>query len=325
MPGMLADFLRVLVGVLGSRIRRGPAHPGWSFRTELLAGVMRRMMMASKTRGIPWLRETLARVPKLSPARRRVRFESVDAGGVPSCWCMPRDAAPPARTVLYLHGGGYVIGSPDGHSDALASLAAQGGLRVLAPDYRLAPEHPFPAAQEDAIAAYRYLLSTGADPDRLAVAGDSAGGALALATLLQARDDGDPLPAAAVLLCPWVDPTARGGSLDANAELDFGDADLLDGWFRAALGDADPAGPLWSPSQADLHGLPPLLVQWGGAEILRDQIRTFVERARVAGLDVTAREWESMFHDWMMFGAVLPEAGEAMDQITGFLDAQLAR
>lgn len=324
MGSILLEITKALFVTLWARLRRGPVRPGWKLRTELVAGVLRGLMMASKRRGIPWLRGTMSRAPGLAPARRCAHFESAQPAGVPSTWWVAEGGSSGASTLLYLHGGGYVIGSPEGHGDLLATLAVEAGVRVLAPDYRLAPEHPFPAAQEDAIAVYRALLDGGVEPTRLAVAGDSAGGALALATALQARNAGDPLPGALVLLCPWVDPTARGGSLEGNADADFMDRELLDGWFRAALGSADPANPLWTPANADLSGLPPMLVQWGGAEVLRDQIQRFVERARAAGVDTTAREWEETFHDWMLLGPLVPEAGEAVEQIAEFLAKKLA-
>jgi phosphinothricin tripeptide acetyl hydrolase len=243
----------------------------------------------------------------------------VDAGGVRAVWCRPAAGREPARTLLYLHGGGYVIGSPEGHGELVAHLALEAEARVLAVDYRRGPEHVFPAAQEDCIAAYRWLLAQGTDPSRLAVAGDSAGGALCLAVLQQARNAEDPLPAAAALVCPWVDPLARGGSLEENAACDFGTRELLVSWIDAYMGPTDAAHPLVSPIHADLSGLPPLLVQWGSAEILRDQVRAFVERARAAGLDVTAHEWPHMFHDWLLFHATVPEAAPATRELAEFL------
>jgi len=314
----LLDTLRVFFRVLVARLRRGPLRPGWALSTEVAQAVMRDLTMRSKERGVHWLREAEARAPKLDRALRRVAFEAVDAGGVPATWCRPANRPAPARTLLYLHGGGYVIGSAEGHGSLIARLALAADARVLAPDYRLAPEHPFPAAQEDAIAAYRWLLDTGVDPGRLAV-GDSAGGALALATLLQARNAGDPPPAAALLVCPWVDPLAEGGSMDAFAECDFGDRELLLGWIRAFMGEADPSHPLVAPIHADLSGLPPTFVLWGGAEILRDQIRAFVERARAAGIDVTGHEWEEMFHDWLLFAPLVPDAAPATARLADYL------
>jgi len=316
---LVLDFFRALWAVLRGRTRRGPLRPGWSFATELNQAFVRRMLMGSLTRGIPWLRAAEARAPRLDRVLRSVRFTPVDAGGVRAVWCRPASGRESDRIVLYLHGGGYVIGSPEGHRELLAHLAVQAEARVLAVDYRLGPENVFPAAQEDCIASYRWLLAQGNDPSRLAVAGDSAGGALALAVLQQARNAGDPLPAAAALLCPWVDPLARGGSLEENAECDFGTRELLVSWIDAYMGASDAANPLVSPIHADLAGLPPLLVQWGGAEILRDQVRAFVERARAAGLDVSAHEWPHMFHDWMLFHATVPEAAGATHQLGEFL------
>jgi len=316
---MILDLLRVLGRVFVARWRRGPLRPGWSFRTEASQAFMRHMLMSSKIRGIPWLREAESRAPKTDRVLRRVRFEDVDAGGVRAVWCRPVGRPAPPRTLLYLHGGGYVIGSPEGHRELIAHLAVEADAQVLAPDYRLGPEHVFPAAQEDAVAAYRWLLDSGVDPACLAVGGDSAGGGLTLATLLQARHAGDPLPAAAVLVCPWADPLARGGSLEENAACDFGDRELLVGWIRAYMGQADPAHPLVSPVHADLSGLPPLHVLWGGAEILRDQIHELVARARGAGVEVVADEWPEMFHDWVLLATSVPDAKPAIERVAGFL------
>ncbi|HKJ24235.1 MAG TPA: alpha/beta hydrolase [Myxococcota bacterium] len=313
------DVLRVLVSVWGARLRRGPLRPGWSFGTEVAHGVVRKVMMDSKRHDLRWLREAVDRTPKLDPILKSVSFEEVDAGGVRAVWCRPTGRPEPARTLLYLHGGGYVIGSPEGHAELVAHLAIAADARVLAPDYRLAPEHVFPAAQEDAIAAYRWLLDAGVDPGHLAVGGDSAGGALTVATLLQARNAGDPLPAAAVLVSPWTEPTAEGGTMASNAAFDYLDRELATRWIDASMGGGDPGHPLVAPVNADLAGLPPLFVLWGGAEVLCDQIRAFVERARAAGVDTTAVEWEHMFHDWVLVGRLVPDAAPAVGRIADFL------
>jgi monoterpene epsilon-lactone hydrolase len=316
---MIVDVLRAAWRVLVARLRRGPLRPGWSFATELAHRVVRGVMMESKRHDIPWLREAIARTPRLDPILKSVTFEDVDAGGVRATWCRPAHRPAPARTLLYFHGGGYVIGSPEGHSELIAHLAVAADAQVLAPDYRLSPEHVFPAAQEDAIAVYRWLLDAGVDPSQLAVGGDSAGGGLTLATLFQARNAGDPLPAAAVLICPWTEPQAAGGSMDSNVESDYLDRELATRWIDAHMGGADPGHPLVAAVNADLTGLPPLFVLWVGAEVLRDQIRVFVERARAAGADTTAVEWEHMFHDWVLVGRLVPDAPPALARTADFL------
>ncbi len=309
---------------LARRAVRGPRRPGWTLRTELAATAIRAVLDRSKRRGVHWLRAAQEGLPTPSRAAQQVRFEAVDAGGVPATWCVPRDGAPTRRTIVYYHGGGYVIGSPATHRDLLARLALGARARVLGVDYRLAPEHRFPAAHDDCLVATRWALAQGTEPQALAVAGDSAGGALAVATLCALRDAGDPLPAAAALLCPWTDPLAAGGSMDANADCDFGDRELLVGWAEAyAPGDLV-RDPRVSVLDAKLEGLPPLFVQAGGAEILLDQIQAFARRARAAGVDTQLDVSPGMFHDWQLQAELLPEGARAVDAITAFLDERLA-
>jgi len=313
-----AAALRVVAG----RARRGPLRPDWSLRTELTAATIRAFVLRSKRRGIPWLREAQAALRLPSPLADRVAFEPTTRGGVPVLAARPREGEP-RRVVVHLHGGGYVIGSPDGYRDTLARLALDLGAEVVSADYRLAPEHPFPAAQDDALAVTRAVLSA-APAERVGLVGDSAGGALCVATLCSLRDAGETLPAAAALLCPWTDPLAEGGSLASNADADFGDRDVLVGWIRAAAGDADPRDPRLTVAAARLEGLPPLLVQAGGGEILLDPIRAFAARAEQAGVETRLRIWGHLFHDFQMAASQLPEGAAAMEEVTGFLHGHLA-
>lgn len=303
------------------RALRGPLRPGWSLRTETVQSVMRAVLMRSKRRGIGWLRDVQAALPVRVAHAAEVRFEPARLGGVPGEWCAPR-AGRPERTLLYLHGGGYVIGSVAGYRDLLARLAVGAGARVLGIDYRLAPEHPFPAQQEDCLAALRALRASGVAPERLAVAGDSAGGALTVATLCALRDAGEPLPAAALLICPWTEPYAGGGSMVANERADFGDRELLVGWADATRAPAE--DPRFCVANADLAGLPPLLVQAGSAEILFDQIGRFCERARAAGVEAELQVYPEMFHDFHLQASLLPEGAAALEAGGRFLRERLA-
>jgi acetyl esterase/lipase len=321
--------LLVLVGAaegraLGRRLVRGPCRPGWTLRTEMAAVAMRAVLQRSKRRGIHWLRAAQEGLPTPSRVSRDVRFDPVDAGGVAAVWCTPRAAAPNRRTIVYYHGGGYVIGSPTTHRDLIARLALGTGARVLGVDYRLAPEHRFPAAHDDCLVATRWVLAQGAAPASLALAGDSAGGALAIATLCALRDAGDPMPAAVALLCPWTDPLAAGGSMDANADCDFGDRELLLGWVEAYAPGEAARDPRVTVLDAKLDGLPPLLIQGGSAEILLDQIEAFAARARGAGIEVQWAATPGMFHDWQLQAELLPEGARAVDEIVAFLDGRLA-
>jgi len=304
---------------LARRARRGPLRPGWTVRTELAQSLMRTVLMRSKRRGTAWLRDAQAALPVRVAFASEVRFEPARLGGVACEWCIPRERA--ERTLLYFHGGGYVIGSVAGYRDVLARLAVGAGARVLGVEYRLAPEHPFPAQQEDCLAATRAAIAEGADPARLALAGDSAGGALAVATLCALRDAGERLPAAAVLLCPWTEPYAEGGSMASNEPFDFGDRELLVGW--AADTGAPKEDPRFTVANARLEGLPPLLLQVGTAEILLDQVRRFGEQAREAGVSVDFQAFPEMFHDFQLQASLLPEGAAALEDAARFLRARV--
>jgi acetyl esterase/lipase len=310
--------LRAAAATLLRRALRGPRRPGWSLRLELAQSVMRAVLMRSKRRGVAWLRAAQEALPANVPLAGRVTFEPVTLGGVPCAWCAPRGHSP-ARTIVYLHGGGFVIGSVAGYRDLLSRLALGAEARVLGVDYRLAPEHPFPAQQQDCLAATRALLAAGVDPAQLAIAGDSAGGALAVATLCALRDAGEPLPAAAALICPWTEPFAEGGSMQAHAAFDFGDRELLAGWARATIAGGDPGDPRFMVANAKLAGLPPMLVQVGSAELLHDQVLRFALQARAAGVETRLDVLPEMFHDVHLQAALLPEGAAAVDAVARFL------
>jgi monoterpene epsilon-lactone hydrolase len=248
-----------------------------------------------------------------------VRREPVDAGGVPAEW-ITTPGAMDERVIYYLHGGGYVVGSISTHCDMISRLSRAARARALAIDYRLAPENPFPAAVEDSTRAYRWLISTGLDPARLVIAGDSAGGGLTVATLVALRDAGDPLPAAAVCLSPWVDLEALGESVTTKADVDpMLQREFLLQAAKAYLGDAHPRTPLAAPLYADLRGLPPLLIQVGTAETLLNDSTRLAERAKAAGVDVTLETWDDMIHVWQFCAALLPEGQQAIDRIGEFV------
>ncbi|MCA9972741.1 MAG: alpha/beta hydrolase [Anaerolineales bacterium] len=234
------------------------------------------------------------------------------------------EAGRDARVMLYLHGGGYVQGSPLTHRDLASRLALGCGLRVLLIDYRLAPEHPFPAAVQDAAAAYRWLLAGGIAPRSLVVAGDSAGGGLSLALLLALRDANEPLPACGVLLSPWTDLALTGASLHANGPADVSlTLPQLTEYAAWYLGEAAATTPLASPLYAELGGLPPLFLQVGTAEILLDDARRLETAVRAAGGDITCDEWPEMFHGWQGFAGLMPEAVEALARVGAFVHGQL--
>lgn len=248
---------------------------------------------------------------------------AVDAGGVPGEWIdAPGGVAD--RVVLYLHGGGYVAGSIDSHRNLTGHLAQAMGCRVLALDYRLAPEHPHPAPVDDAVRAYRWLLDQGLSADHVMVAGDSAGGGLTVAMLVKARDDGLPLPAAAVPISPMVDLEATGESMTTRAAADpMVSRETLLQIVQLFVGDGDRLDPYAAPLHADLTGLPPLLIQVGDAEVLLDDSVRLADRARLAGVDVTLEVWPDMVHVFQASAGFVPEADQAVARIAEFGRAKL--
>ena len=261
---------------------------------------------------IPERRQHMEELTRAAPLPEGTRTTAVDAGGVPSEWVEVPGATGEA-TILYLHGGGYTIGSVRTHRALVARLAAASGARGLIVDYRLGPEHPFPAAVDDALAAYRWLVRGGTDTRRIVVAGDSAGGGLTVALLVALRDAGDPLPAAGVCISPWTDLACTGASMTTCAARDpMVQRDGLLGMAAAYLAGQDPRSPLASPIHADLRGLPPLLVHVGTAETLLDDATRLAERARAAAVAVDLEVWDDMVHVWHAFAPLLPEADEAI-------------
>ncbi|MGH7960204.1 MAG: alpha/beta hydrolase [Candidatus Binatia bacterium] len=258
------------------------------------------------------------------PVGPDVKCTPVDAGGVPAEWIVAPGAADD-KVVLYLHGGGYVIGSITSHRDLMARLSRAAGAKVLGLNYRLAPENPHPAAVEDATAAYRWLLSQGTKPNRMAIGGDSAGGGLTLATLVSLRDAGTPLPAAAVCLSPWADMEGSGESMKTKAAVDpLVVPGMLENMVKMYMAGKDLRTPLASPLHADLKGLPPLLIQVGGREVLLDDSTRVAERAKAAGVKVTLDVWDEMIHVWHLFAPILPEGQQAIEQIGQFIRERIA-
>ena len=235
-------------------------------------------------------------------------------------WLKPR-AAHPTRVLLYLHGGGYVLGSLNTHRSLVGSLAQRTGLNVLTINYRKAPDHPFPAALDDARRAYRWLLRHGHQPHDIVVGGDSAGGGLALALLLVLRDAGETLPAAGIGLSPWTDLNLPITALRrvAREEALLLEALQMRTWGPLYAHKTPLTHPLLSPAQADLHGLPPLLIQISTAEVLYDDVVKFARKARAAGVPVTLQPFEGLVHWWHLFWRVVPEARQALDQVAVFL------
>jgi epsilon-lactone hydrolase len=253
------------------------------------------------------------------------QVEDVDAGGVKAQW-VSAPGTDARRAVLYFHGGGFQVGSLVSHRELMAGLSAAAQCRVLAVDYRLAPEHRYPAALDDASAAWQWLAGQGFAPSHVALAGDSAGGGLALSLLLRLRDAGQALPAAAGLMSAWTDLTASGASYGTRADADpIHQRPMIVAMARNYLGkEGNAADPLVSPLFADLQGLPPLLAQVGDRETVLDDSRDFIARAKEAGVDATLQVWDHMIHVFQQFPAQLPEARAAIDDMGRFLRQHLA-
>lgn len=275
---------------------------------------------ASQANSPQELRAAMAAAFSAFPSASEVKCEPVDAGGVKAEWITASNAAPD-RVVLYLHGGGYVMGSIETHRELTARLSKAAQARCLSLDYRLAPENSFPAAVDDSIAAYRWLLAQGIKPGRIVVAGDSAGGGLTVATLIAVRDIGAPAPAAGVCISPWVDLVAEGRSMTTRAARDpMVSREMVQKIAKLYVGeDGDLREPLAAPINADLSGLPPLLIQVGDAETLLDDATRLADRAKEAGGDVTLEIWEEMPHIWHICAPILPEGQEAIDKIGEFV------
>ncbi|HTB35558.1 MAG TPA: alpha/beta hydrolase [Reyranella sp.] len=252
------------------------------------------------------------------------KCEKVDAGGVPAEW-VTAPGCDPMRAVLYLHGGGYVIGSINTHRRLAYDISAASGARVLVIDYRLAPEHPFPAAVEDAETAWRWLLQQGFATSRLAIGGDSAGGGLTLATLVNLRDRKLGLPACAVAISPWVDLEGVGTSITARAAQDpMVQKDGLLWMAGLYLNGKDAKTPLAAPLHAELKGLPPILVQVGTAETLLDDATRIAEKLHAAGVDVRLAIWPNMLHVFPLFAPILSEGRDGCLEIGGFIRSKTA-
>lgn len=303
-----------------------------SWQTRMLNGLMRvavKRRVARQPLDTAHIAETRSRLARL--AARNVLPEGVtiaaaDAGGVTAEWVKPAGLEVPGKTVLYLHGGGYVVGDPTLYRMFTWRLAEAACARVLAIDYRLAPEHPYPAAVEDALASYRWLLDNGHDGSDIALAGDSAGGNLVLVLLLRLREEGLPLPASAVCYSPWTDLTGSGASVTLNARRD----PMLPGHRLRDMAHlyaphADLRDPMLSPAFADFRGLPPLALFVGSTEVLLDDAIRVSDQARYAGVAVDLTIAPAQPHVYPVLARFLPEGRQAVAASGRFLLAHWLR
>jgi monoterpene epsilon-lactone hydrolase len=268
-------------------------------------------------------RERLDAIGSTSPLATHLRLEATDANGVPAEWSLA-PGSDPSRVLLFFHGGGYCSGSIVSHRGMVTEVGRAAGVRTLAVAYRLAPEHPFPSAIEDARSAYGFLLDQGITPLRIAIGGDSAGGGLTLALMTSLRDAGRPLPGCAWLVSPWVDLQMTGASLAEKANVDpLISKSYLEELASAYLAGGDPANPLVSPLNSDLAGLPPLLVQVGSAETLLDDAVRIARRAGAADVRVILEIWPHMIHAWHLWASQLEEGRRAIASAAAFVRARL--
>ena len=274
--------------------------------------------------GLESMRDMLESMYALTAEPAGVTYEEIVAGTCPSLWCLPLCAAQD-RVILYAHGGGFVGNSMHSHRKLAAHLARAAATRALVLDFRLAPEHPFPAQLEDAVTAYRWLVDQGFEPGRIATAGDSAGGNLAISLVLKLRDDGLPLPAAIVAMSPWLDMEASGRGFMLNAANDvFHSREAAAHLAATFLGDGgSPKDPLANPLYADPAGLPPVHMSYGGFETFRDDSERFAAIAGPAGVDVTLDLADGMQHDYMMMAGRAPEADQVIARISKWLRPKL--
>ncbi|MBN2392962.1 MAG: alpha/beta hydrolase [Anaerolineae bacterium] len=291
-----------------------------SIRTTIIRKLVARYMVGWSEGPIEEQRARQEKRVRYIPLPADVQCQPTNADGVPVEWI----AAPGADSgvMVYLHGGAYTIGSINTARELAARLARATNTRALAADYRLAPEHPHPAAIEDTLTVYHWLCRE-VDPSRIIIAGDSAGGGLTLATLVALRDAGEPLPAGAVCISPWTDLALTGDSIQSKATADpILDPDSLAMYARYYARDNELTAPLLSPLYADLQGLPSLLIQVGTEEILLDDTVRCADKAREAGVDVTLEVWNEMFHVFQML-PFFPETKKAVERIAAFVSQRL--
>jgi len=293
---------------------------------EIIDIGIEKLMQTLRERGLPdglSLDERRARMEDIGtrfPAPQSASINPVKIAERPAEWVCDPDTDD-GRVMLYVHGGGYVQGSLASHRNLVFEIARSMKGKVLNLDYRLAPEHPFPAAVEDTVNAWAELLEMGIDPKKASFGGDSAGGGLVIAALVSARDKGLPMPSCACCISPWTDLVGSGRTMDTKALEDpMVNRAALEFFSDFYADKEDKSHPLISPLFADLAGLPPLLIQVGTAETLLDDSRRLATRARYAGVDVSYAEWEGMPHIWHIFAPLLEKSREAIIELGEFVE-----
>lgn len=309
-----------LPGVMLGRLRRGPEQPGWSALYELFVATAREQW--NEAASLEYRRAAMDAAGSDELRRGRATFVDDEIAGRPAIWTTPKQGHDDV-VVLYLHGGAYVVGSPRSHRPITAALAEAACARVLALDYRLAPEHPCPAAIDDAVGAFDALVADGTAPSRIVIAGDSAGGGLTLTTLLALRQRGGPLPVAGVMISPWVDLANTDTS--ENHPSDFVLRDDINADAKAYAGALPLDDPRVSPIHAALEQLPPLFLLAGGVETLLSDSQRLARRAAEAGVPHTLHVEPGEVHVYPYFDNINPRAGAAFRRISAWMREQLGR
>lgn len=293
-----------------------------SFQNAFIRNFIRSTKRLFFTLGMPveQYRAGMEKMTRMAKMPDGITVEKINCSGVPAEWIIPKNAVNPG-VVLYLHGGGYAMGSINTHRALMARIAIASKTKVFGIDYRLAPEHPFPCAIDDAFEAYKWLLKEGYDNNKIVIAGDSAGGGLTVALIIRIRDENAPKAAAGVCLSPWLDLTSTGETSLTLAEED----PMIDlgSLKHFALFYSPPeklSHPWVSPLYADLNDLAPIYIQVSSSEILLDDTRRFAEKAQIAGVDIQVDYWDKMVHVWQAFGSYLPEALEAIEKLGAYIE-----
>jgi epsilon-lactone hydrolase len=313
---LMSSILRVCIG----RMLRCPLRPIWTLDFEIAtvffrAQGHRAFRVAGNGNGIVAARRIIDTLVFRLPQFYRLRIVPETAAPVSGRWFISDEHGP---TILHFHGGGFVF-SPATTDNLIAAVARAIGGRTFVPDYRLAPEHPFPFQLDDALLSYEWILSKASSPSQIILSGDSSGGHLVLALLLMLGQRGLPPPAASIAISPWTDPNGGGASLRSNAPYDWMTGEMLDRMasWAGSRGGAD--NPLFRLTNADLSSLRRVLIHTGDSEICRDMVQDFVARARVAGADILYRSWPDMNHNFHGFGDMLPQSRLALEQIAAFV------
>jgi len=307
-----------LVGASLRRLRSGPASPGWSWRLEWIVAVQRAFLTATMNWPPPRLRAvTPARVGSRA---RALELTDEELGGVP-CERYTRPGTNPDAHLLYLHGGGFTFGSIASHRELVATIVSHSDVHAHSVAYRQPPEDRFPAAVDDVVAAYRGLLDSGVGAERIAIAGDSAGGNLCLALMLRLKSEGLPQPASAVLICPAPDLALPGQSWNRDPFLGYLTRPIAHAWLEHYVDPEQIQDPFASPIHGDLRGLPPTLMHAGTIEGLFDEIEALADKLRKADVDLTYRVVPEMPHVWHLFVGMIPQAEESLREIGQFIEA----